>query len=160
MPFQIRSVCCQRRLHFFAFLNTDVASVKPDVLLLSMQQRRGLADITYVGRRRHQRVDQTRLAVDVDIRLQAELPLVAFLYLVYVWIARTVPVLRRTWRCDQGGVNQRAFAHQQPALDKHRIHLGQHRLRQIIGVKQMAKPHQCCRIRHALLAQVDGYEIA
>ena len=49
-----------------------------------MQQRRSLADVPHVRRRRHQCVHQARFLVDADVRFQAEVPLIPFLCLVHL----------------------------------------------------------------------------
>jgi hypothetical protein len=111
----------QRRLPIVALFHSNVAGVKLDFLLLPMQQGRRLTDAAHVGCRRHQRVNQPELLVDADLRLQAEMPLVAVLRLVNFRVARMVLILRRTWRGNQDGIDQRAFAHQEPALGERRV---------------------------------------
>jgi len=125
-----------------------------------MQQGRRLTDIARLRRRRHQRVHQARLLVHAYVRLQPEIPLVALLRLMHFPIARMRLVLRRTRCGDQGGIDQRAFAHQQSALDEHRVDLDQQRLGQVVGFQQMAKSHQRGGIGHALLAQVNVHKVA
>jgi len=67
-------------------------------------------------------------------------------------------VLRGTRRSNEGGIDQRSLTHQQAALFEHRVDLGEHRLRQVIGFQQMAKPHQGGRVGHALLAKINSHE--
>ena len=72
-----------------------------------------LGDIAHVGRRAHDRVNQTRFDIHTDVRLHAEVPLVALLGLMNFRVTLLVPVLRRGRRRDQRRIDDRAFSQQQ-----------------------------------------------
>src|SRR5436189_270086 len=72
---------------------TAVSLVTPHTGLLPMQQigqHRAVGDI---GWRRHHRVDQFGAAVDPKMRLHPEIPLIAFLRLMHLGIARLGGIL-------------------------------------------------------------------
>src|SRR6516162_8093295 len=90
-----------------------VGLITPHPGLLPMQQigqHRAVGDI---GRRHHRRVDQLGTAVDPEMRLYAEVPLVALLGLMHLGITRLLGVLGRGRRTDDGGVDDRAGRHLQ-----------------------------------------------
>jgi hypothetical protein len=85
-----------------------VSLITPHAGLVAVQQigqHRAVGDI---GRRRHHRVDQLAAAVDPEMRLHAEIPLVSFLGLMHLGIARLVGVFDRGGRIDDGGIDNRA----------------------------------------------------
>lgn len=60
-----------------------------------MQQALHLGHIAHVRRRRDDAVHQPGVLVHADVRLHAEIPLVALLGLMHLWVARLVAILRR-----------------------------------------------------------------
>ena len=52
-----------------------------------MHQRMRLTDVADIGRSANDRMDQTRLGVDADVSLHAEMPVVAFLRLMHLGVA-------------------------------------------------------------------------
>ena len=84
-----------------------IGRVAPHPGLLPMEQigqDRGVMD---VGGSRHHGVDDLGLAVDPDVGLHAEVPLVPFPRLMHVGITLFVPVLGRRRGIDDGGVYDR-----------------------------------------------------
>ena len=63
-----------------------------------MHQRMRLTDVADIGRGATDRMDQTRLGVDADVSLHAEMPVVAFLRLMHLGVAGLGLVLGRRRR--------------------------------------------------------------
>jgi|APTNR8051073442_1049403.scaffolds.fasta_scaffold09320_3 hypothetical protein len=59
-------------------------------------------------------MNQPRFHIDTDVRLHAEVPLIAFLRLVHVGVAAVLAVLGRGRGGDDRSVYDAAFAKQQP----------------------------------------------
>ena len=76
-----------------------------------MQQLAGLGEVMNVGDRSYNRVDQTGVLVDFDMDLHSEIPLVALLGLVHLWIALPLFVFGGAGCRDQGGINDGALLH-------------------------------------------------
>src|SRR3989475_13176445 len=70
--------------------------------------------IGYVGRRRHRRVDDLRLAIYSHVRLHPEVPLFALLRLVHLRIALLLPILGRSGGVQDGRVHDRAGRDSRP----------------------------------------------
>ena len=100
-------------LALHADLRAAVARVGPDRAFLAVQQVGDLLDVGLVGRGGGDRVHQTAGSVHRDVRLHAEVPLVALLGLVHFRVAFTLPVLGGTRRRDDGGVHDAALPEQQ-----------------------------------------------
>ena len=71
-------------LVLFTLLHPLVTRIGVDLGLLPTEQRLGLGDIVDVGGRAHHGVHQSRFGIHADVRLHAEMPLVAFLGLVHL----------------------------------------------------------------------------
>ena len=65
----------------------------------------------HIRRRGRDRMNQLGLAIHTNMRLHAEVPLVALLRLMHLGIPRLGPVLRRTGRTDDSRVHDGASAH-------------------------------------------------
>ena len=72
-----------------------IGLIAPDTGLLAMQEVWQKMTIGDIGWRRRRRMNDLRFAVDADMRLHAEIPLVPLAGLTHVRIARPVRVLRR-----------------------------------------------------------------
>ena len=75
-----------------------VAGIAEGRVLIAMQQRNSNVDVTHVGCGAHHRVYQPRRCTHVDMRLHAEIPLIALLGLLHLRVARVVRVLGRIGR--------------------------------------------------------------
>lgn len=82
-------------------------------------------------------------------------PLVAFLGLMHVRITRLFTVLRRRGCGDQGGIDNRAFAHQQPLLGQLPVDDVEDAPRQVAGFEQASELEQGGCVRSPLAAQID-----
>src|SRR5438132_13612276 len=104
---------------------------------LAVQQIGQYHRIGYVGRRRHRRVDDLRLAIHPHVRLHPEVPLFALLRLVHLRIALLLPVLgrsgwvkrhlvRKRWTIEKADENSNGLPWSvlhRPNSDKLRFHL-------------------------------------
>lgn len=95
-----------------------IGTVAIETGFLAMQQIRHFVTVMHVGRRNARAMDQSALAVGTNVRLHAEVPLVPFLGLVHLWIARFVPVLGRRRRSDQGGIHDGASGQPHAVADR------------------------------------------
>ena len=149
-----------RTLSFFSLVHAAVSRITESVNLIPVQQRAGLRHVVDVGRRGDHRVHQPRLGIHADVRLHPEVPLVALLGLVHIGVARLVLVLGRTGRGDDGRIDDRAGAHQQPLLAQVRVDLVEQRPREVVGLQQAAELQQRRGVGHRLARQVDAHEVA
>jgi hypothetical protein len=116
-----------------------VRLIAPHARLFAMQkigQHRAVGDI---GRRGDDRVDQLGAAVDAEMRLHAEIPLVALLRLMHLGIARLVGILGRRGRIDDRCIDDRAGDDLQPPRRKVLLHLLEQPPTQIVLLKQVAE---------------------
>ena len=116
--------------------------------------------VVHVGRRGCHRVDQLVSAVDADVRLHAEVPLVALLGLVHLRVTLAVAVLGRTRRADDRRIDDRTGADLEALLSQVRVDRGEDLRAQLIGLQQMAELADRRLVRHRLAAQVDADELA
>ena len=86
-----------------------IGRIAPHPGLLAMEQIRQDRGVMNVGGSGHYGMDDLGLAVDPDVGLHAEVPLVPFTRLVHVGIALFVPVLGRRRGVDEGGIDHRAL---------------------------------------------------
>jgi len=87
------------------FLLPSVASVAIDSPLATMQQVRQRVLVMHIRCARGHRVNQLGLAVDADVGLHPEVPLVALLRLLHLRVPLALLVLGRAWRVDDGGID-------------------------------------------------------
>jgi hypothetical protein len=84
----------------FPLLNPLIARIAESDAFLPVQQGMGLRHLMGIGRRRHQRMNQARLCIRANVRLHAEVPLMAFLGRVPLWITFALSGLGRGRRGD------------------------------------------------------------
>jgi hypothetical protein len=88
-----------------------------------MQQVGNLLDVGLVGRRGGDGVHQAAVGVDRNVRLHAEVPLVALLGLVHLRVALAFGVLGRARRSDDRGIHDAAALEQEALLRQVRVDL-------------------------------------
>ncbi len=120
-----------------------------------MKQRMGLGDIGHIRRRAHDGVHQPRLRVRADVRLHAEIPLVALLGLVHAGGALLLGILGRRRRVDDGGVDHRPLAHEQSLLTQELPHFLEDFAGQLMALQQVAELQKRRRVGRGLDAQID-----
>src|SRR5665213_3301730 len=82
-----------------------ISAVAPYAGLIAVQNVLDLSAVMDVVRCRRHRVDNRRLAVHADMRLHAEIPLIAFFGLMHLGVARAIFVLGRGWGGDDRRVH-------------------------------------------------------
>ena len=119
-------------------------------------QHRTVGDI---GRRRHRRVDQLAAAVDAEMRLHAEIPLVALLRLMHLGIARLLGILGRTGRIDNGRIDDGAGCHLQSPGRQMPLDLVKQPPAQIVRLEKMAETAHRSLVGHRLASEVDANKL-
>ena len=125
-----------------------------------MQQLVRVGHVALVGSRGVHAMHQARGGVHPDVRLHSEVPLVALLGLMHLGVAGVVLVLGRGRCRDDGGIHQRALAHEQPALAQVGVDLLEDGLRELVVFQQAAELQQRRGVGHLLPRQVDAHEVA
>ena len=116
--------------------------------------------IMHIGRGRRHRVDNLRLAVHADMRLQAKIPLIAFLGLMHLRIPLAIFVLGRGRSRDDCRVHDAASANLDPlggdmCVDRFKQHLSQ-----AVGFNQVTGSANLRLVRRWLAIQIDIDEAA
>lgn len=127
---------CMMALMFRGLLDTGITGVGTDYVFLVVQKLIDLGSISQVGYRADHAVHQTRLVIQADVRLHAEVILVTLLGLAHFWIALTILVLGRTQRIDQRGIDNRTLAQRQTAVTQIAIDHRQDARGQLVLLKQ------------------------
>src|SRR3954471_6830051 len=142
-------------LKFRPLVRPGVAGIAEDIFLLSMQQRRRLGNVGFIGGSAHHRMDQARGDIDPDMGLHPEVPLIALLRLVHLRITALLLVLRRRRGGNDGRIDDRPVPHQQAALLPHRPDLVEQPLCQIVPFQPMPEMQYRSRVRHRVAGQRD-----
>ena len=74
---------------FRSFLNTLIARIGKDTFLFAVQQMVCLGNIVFICGSGMDAVDYRRAIINANMRLHAEVPLIAFLRRAHFWIAAT-----------------------------------------------------------------------
>jgi hypothetical protein len=88
------------------------------------------------------------------------MPLVALFGLVHLGIARFLFVLGRGRGGDDGGIDNRALTHQQPALGQHCRYLIEHHPGQPVLLQPVAEVQHRRRVGHRIAVQIDAGKAA
>jgi hypothetical protein len=139
---------------------SSVRLIAPDSPLLPMQQVLQRVAVGHIGCRGEHRVNQLRTAVDSDVRLHAEVPLLAFRGLMHLRVALAVFVLRRTRRANDGRVDNRPGCDLDAATSQVLVHAHQQLLPQSVLLQQMAKLAHRRLVRRRLDSQINAREVA
>src|SRR5439155_10404112 len=107
------------------FRLSAISLIAPHPRFFAVQQIGQHRRIGYVGRRRHRRVDDLRLAIHPHVRLHPEVPLFALLRLGHLRIALLLPVLGRSGCVQDGRVHDRARRDSHPLRLQVQVHLPQ-----------------------------------
>ena len=123
-----------------------------------MQQAVSLGHIAGVGRSADDGVHQAGISINPDMRLHAEVPLVAFLDLVHLGVTLTCAVLGGARCCNQGGVHHRAVLEQQSVGSQFWVDDLQNPRAQLMRFEQVAKSQDADPVRNALGA-TDAHKV-
>ena len=117
-----------------------------------------MGDVRNVGRRGYDGVDQTAVTIHPDVRFHPEIPLVAFLSLVHFGVARLVLVLGGGGRVDDGGIDERAFPHEQAALFKVGVDGFENGRAEVVFLQKTPEFEQGGGVGHGIGGEVDAEE--
>ena len=145
---------------FRSFGRALVAGVTEGFLLIPMQQCLRLRDVVDVGRGADHGIYKSRLGIDADVRLHAEMPLVTFLGLMHLGISLSFPILGPRWSGNDRGVDDGAFAQHQAFLGKVCFDRREDALGQFVLFQKMLELEKRRCIRCAFPAQVDADKVA
>ena len=151
LPFNPRVL----RLNLLALGDAAVAGVCKYNSLFTVQQSLSLRDVVFIGSSTRNSVNQARLSVCANVGLHTEVPLVAFLGLVHLWVTLTRVVLGGARGCDQSGINDRACFEQQAPLDQLGVDSSKNLSGQVVGFKQVTESENGALIRQARSACVE-----
>jgi hypothetical protein len=119
----------------------------------------GFGNVGDVGGGADDGVDQLAVAVGTDVGLHPEIPLVALAGLVHFGVAFPVLVLGGGRGGDEGGIDQRAFAHRQATGGQVGVDGAKEALAKVVGFEQVAEFQQRRGVGHALGREVDAGEV-
>ena len=147
-------------LHFVSLFNPPIARVGKDDVFLTVQQRVRLRDVMGIGCGGGDGVHQPRVGVHANVRLHAEVPLVALLGLVHLRVPLAVLVLGGAGRGDQGGVHHGAALEQQATGHQPGVDASQNLRRQLVLLQQVAKAQDGAFVGQAGEAGIQVCELA
>ena len=126
-------------LNLFALGDAAVAGVYEYNRLFAVHYSMRLSDVVLIGSSARDRMNQAKLSVCSNIRLHIEVPLVAFLGLVHLWVTLTRAVLGGAGRCNQRGVHEHTCFKQQALLDQLGVNGSKSLRNQVVGFKQVTE---------------------
>lgn len=85
--------CYRDFLTLCPLLEPLVGGINKGIDFITMQERLGLGDVAYVGGGADERMHQSGLGIDDDMRLHPKIPLISFLRLLHLLIPFPFPVL-------------------------------------------------------------------
>jgi hypothetical protein len=100
-------------------------------------------------------MDQLGAAVDAQMRLHAEIPLVALLRLMHLGVARLVGVLGRRRGIDDRCIDDRAGGDLEPSGRQMLLYLVKQPPAQIMLFEQVAEAAHRRLVRHRLAPEID-----
>ena len=109
----------------------------------------------HIGRGRRHRVDNLRFAVHADMRLQAKIPLIAFLGLMHLRIPLAIFVLDRGRSRDDCRVHDAARANLDPLGREMGVDRFKQYLSQAVGFNQVTEFANRRLVRRWLATQID-----
>jgi hypothetical protein len=132
-----------------------IGRIAPDAGFLAMQQFGQDPAVGDIGWCRHHRMDQLGSAVDAEMCLHAEIPLVALLRLMHLGIARLGRILGRGRCIDDRRIDDRPGCNLQSLYRQMLLHLVERPLAQIMRFEQVAKAARRRLVRHRLAPEID-----
>src|SRR5258708_20960351 len=97
-------------------------------------------------------------AIDADMRLHAEVPLVAFPGLVHLGVALAALVLGRRGRMTNRAVYDRSGSDADALAGQMVVHRIQHGSAQIVRLQQMAEPADAGLVRRRRTAKINAHK--
>ena len=137
-----------------------ISAIAPHPCLSPMQQLAQHLAVMHMGGGHRRRVDELALAIHADMRLQAEVPVVAFLGRMHLRVARAALVLGRTRRGNNAGIDDGAGGDLDAALKQVGVDGGEQRAAEAMPFKQVAEFAHGGLVRCGFAAQVDAGKLA
>jgi hypothetical protein len=137
-----------------------VGRVAPHPRLFPVQQFRQQTGVVYVGGGSRHRVDDLGGTVNADVRLHAEVPLVAFLGLVHLRVPLPALVLGRGWGADDRRIDDGAGADLEALARQVAVDRAQDRLAQRVRFQQVAELADRGLVGGRFSAQIDTDKLA
>jgi hypothetical protein len=103
---------------------------------------------------------QSRVRIDTNMRLHAEVPLITLLALVHFWITLAGFVLGRGRGCNQRRINDRSFPQKQPFLCQMAIDGVEDRFTELMAFQQVTEVQKRRGVRRLLSAQINANKAA
>ena len=120
-----------------------IGAIAPYAGLIAMQNVWDRSAIMHIGRRRRHRVDSCYFAIDTDVRLHSEIPLIAFFGLMHLRVALAIRVLGRGWCGDYSRVHNGTCANLDPLGREMLVDGGKQLLTKALGFNQMTEFANC-----------------
>lgn len=158
--FLIGKILRMRRMFAYDIALSRICRVAPYSFFIAMQKARQDLAVMHIGRGGNSGMYQLRAAVKTDMRLHAEIPLIAFFCLMHFRIAGIVFVLGGTRRIDNRGVDYGSACYLQPVLCQVFVYQLEEPFAEIVGFKDVAKLANRRLIRRRLMAKVYADEVA
>ena len=125
-----------------------------------MKQLNGRGEGMHVRSRNGDREDQALILVHAFMDFHSEIPLVALLGLVHLWIALPLFVLGGAGYCNQSGILDCALAHRHPTFAEVGFDGFKDLLAQIVLLHQVAEGQDRGLVRDAISDQFDAGKAA
>lgn len=137
-----------------------IGRITPYPGFLPVQQITYHDRIVNIGGSRDHRMNQPGFAIDTDMRLHPEIPLIPFLRLVHIRITLSFLVLGGTGRINDRGIDYRSAGNFYPVLIEILIDQMEQVIAEIVFFHQMAKLADCSFVGNRLLTEIDTDEVA
>lgn len=135
---------------FISLMDTGIACITPNPLLLTMKEFIGSTEVMNVGCRGLYAVNQAVSVIHTNMHLHAKVPLVAFLGLVHFRVSLTFLVLGRAGCGNNRGVNDGALPHHQALLAELCADGIEDHFAQLVALKEMAEAENGALIWQAI----------
>jgi hypothetical protein len=144
----------------YGFLLAGIGRIAPYSCLFAMQEIREHLGVVYIGRSGDDRMDEFCAAVDADMGLHPEVPLVALARLAHLRVALFLLVLGGTGGADDAGINNSAPGYLQSVFLEVLIDQVEQLITQVVLLHQMAEFADRRFIGHRFSTQIDSDELA
>ena len=125
-----------------------------------MEQRLSLRNIADIARRANHRMYQAGVRIDSNIRLHAEVPLIALLALVHFRIPLAGFVSGRGWGRNQRRIDYRPFSQKKASLRQMAVDGVEDRFSEVVAFQQVTEVQERRGVRCRLSPQINANEAA
>ena len=153
--FLVGEVFSQRSMISNYIALTRIGRITPDTAFITVKKISQNGRVMNISGRSHNRVNQLGFAVDSDMSLHAEVPLITFSRLMHIRIALLFLVLGRTRRIDDTGIDDGAPAYFQAIFLEVLINQIKQTVAQTMTLHQMTEFADRCLVGSGLFTQID-----